>query len=147
MHYSRVDTAIITYLTTSSVSYCALQVGCQSALPATLHKTILCGPMWSIFTTEYAFSYCVVCSLHTLCSLQPDNQPAKHNNLIAFPSSLERILSSICRGAVPRGASKGPSAYPPLAASNKVYIRGKTGVVSGTLSFHPQGRNVTDVAN
>jgi hypothetical protein len=25
--------------------YCALQVGCQSALPVTLHKTILCGPM------------------------------------------------------------------------------------------------------
>ena len=47
--------------------YCALQVGCQSALPATVHKTILCCPMWSIFTTKYAFSYCVVCSLHTLC--------------------------------------------------------------------------------
>jgi hypothetical protein len=25
--------------------YCALQVGCQSALPVTLHNTILCGPM------------------------------------------------------------------------------------------------------
>ena len=58
--------------------YCALQVGCQSALPVTLHKTILPGPMWSIFNTQYAFSYCVVSSLHTLCSLQPDNQPAKH---------------------------------------------------------------------
>ena len=49
------------------------------ALPVTLHKTILHGPMWSIFTTKYAFSYCVACSLHTLCSLQPDNQPAKHS--------------------------------------------------------------------
>ena len=27
------------------VWYCALQVGCQSALPAKLHKTIFCGPM------------------------------------------------------------------------------------------------------
>ena len=47
-------------LSNCRICYCALQVG-------HLHK-ILCGPMWSIFTTEYAFSYCVVCSLHTLCS-------------------------------------------------------------------------------
>ena len=56
-------------ISVANIVYCALQVGCQSALPATLHKTILCGP----------FSYCVVCSLHALCSLQSDNQPAKHN--------------------------------------------------------------------
>ena len=47
-----------------------LQVGCQSALPATLHKTILCGQMWSIFTTEYAFSYCVVFSLQLAANLK-----------------------------------------------------------------------------
>ena len=39
--------------------YCALQVGCQSALPAKLHKTI-----------------------------QPDNQPAKHNSL---PEKLSQL--------------------------------------------------------
>ena len=41
--------------------------------------------LWSnveYFTSKYAFSYCVVCSLHTLCSLQPDNQPAKHNTVL-----------------------------------------------------------------
>ena len=48
-----------------NVRYCALQIVCQSAMQATLHKTI--------------HRDCVGCSLHTLCSLQPDNQPAKHN--------------------------------------------------------------------
>ena len=37
------------------------------------------GSMWSIFTTECLFSYCVVCSFTYTLQLQPDNQPAKHN--------------------------------------------------------------------
>ena len=46
---------------------------------STASHTAQDNTLWCIFTTKYAFSYCVVCSLHTLCSLQPDNQPAKHN--------------------------------------------------------------------
>ena len=43
------------------------------------------GPMWSIFTTKYAFSYCVVCSLHTLCSLQSDNLQSTIPTLTYLP--------------------------------------------------------------
>ena len=81
------------------VTYCALPVGCQSALLAILYKTILCGPMWSIFTTQYALSYCVVCSIHILTSLQPDNQPAKHNTA-CFSTFATNLEHSVCTGTI-----------------------------------------------
>ena len=46
-------------------------VNCQSALPAKLHAQT--NTLWSkqnIFTTKYAFSYCVVCTLQ-LAARQP----------------------------------------------------------------------------
>ena len=43
------------------------------------------------------FLLCVVCSLHTLCSLQPDNQPAKHNMHVGCVF----ILSSMSARVVP----------------------------------------------
>ena len=56
--------------------YCALQVGCQSALQATLHKTKLCGPMWSIFTSSMHFPivWCAVYIHFAACSLTTNLQ-------------------------------------------------------------------------
>jgi hypothetical protein len=62
--------------------------------------------MWSILTTNYAFSFYVVCSLHTLCSLQPDNnQPmlmegASTLALTCYVGKLQTPLTSI-KGALP----------------------------------------------
>ena len=39
--------------------------------------------MGRVFHHKICISYCVGCSLHALCSLQPDNQPAKHNSVTA----------------------------------------------------------------
>ena len=54
------------------MGYCALQVGCQSALPAILHKTILCGPMWSIspLSMHFPIVWCVV-YIHFAACMQP----------------------------------------------------------------------------
>ena len=54
-------------------TYCALQVGCQSALPATLHKTILCGPMWSQ-SMHFPIVWCAVYIHFAACSLTTNLQ-------------------------------------------------------------------------
>ena len=56
-----------------SLRYSALQVGCQGHCQARYTK------QYSVVQCRVRiFLKCVVCSIHTLCSLQPDSQPAKH---------------------------------------------------------------------
>jgi hypothetical protein len=53
---------------------------------------INCPDDLSILTTKYAFPYCVVCSLHTLCSLQPDK-----STTVNFPPPSDQIYTSSYR--------------------------------------------------
>jgi hypothetical protein len=89
----------------SLLCFCRLvvRVHCQSFC-TTQYSVVQCRVKYIILTTKYALSYCVVCSLHTLCSLQPDNQPAKHNtscNLVegfhdgSFRYTLTWLFSSL----------------------------------------------------
>jgi hypothetical protein len=48
--------------------------------------------LWSNVEYSHHKVYCVVCSLHRLCSLQPDNQPAKHNMYTPNCVSVQRCL-------------------------------------------------------
>ena len=60
----------------------------------------------SIFNTEYGFSYCAVCSLHTLCSL-PDNQTPKHNRA-RLHSTIAQGSGVGLHGPVVQGPGAGP---------------------------------------
>jgi hypothetical protein len=87
----------------------ALQVGCQRSMSqagavvlcfagwlseCTASHTAQHNTLWSNVDSHHkvCISYCVVCSLQTLCSLQPDNQPAKHNMSTPNCVSVQRWL-------------------------------------------------------